>query len=100
LKSELSPLFGKTNLIWDDLKNRTYLEAFIKETLRVYGPSIGISAREAISTHKLGNITVLKGIFEIINKSTKEHTLVLEWLLIVIIQGILLTLWCLTQIDG
>jgi cytochrome P450 len=42
LKSELSPLFGKSNLIWDDLKNRTYFEAFIKETLRIYGPAIGI----------------------------------------------------------
>jgi cytochrome P450 len=35
--------------------------------LRIYGPAIGIQPREAIKTHTIGNITILKGKYKNLN---------------------------------
>jgi cytochrome P450 len=51
LRQEVQPLRGKDDLTFDDVKNLPYMEAVMKETGRIYGPTIGLLGREAQSDH-------------------------------------------------
>eukprot|EP01017_Pseudomicrothorax_dubius_P012562 TRINITY_DN15265_c0_g1_i1.p1 TRINITY_DN15265_c0_g1~~TRINITY_DN15265_c0_g1_i1.p1 ORF type:complete len:117 (-),score=23.98 TRINITY_DN15265_c0_g1_i1:35-385(-) len=45
----------------DDLASLKYLDAFLKEALRFCSPAPYLFPRMATATHKLGDITILKG---------------------------------------
>eukprot|EP01017_Pseudomicrothorax_dubius_P028102 TRINITY_DN3319_c0_g1_i2.p1 TRINITY_DN3319_c0_g1~~TRINITY_DN3319_c0_g1_i2.p1 ORF type:complete len:513 (-),score=110.17 TRINITY_DN3319_c0_g1_i2:50-1588(-) len=49
------------NITIDDLNSLKFLEAFLKEVLRLGTPTIQIMPRKAIETHQLADITILKG---------------------------------------
>lgn len=39
----------------------TYMNAFLKETLRMFGPAAGHFEKEALRDNRIGNINVKKG---------------------------------------
>lgn len=75
LRKKIVEEFGTVDkhLKWEDIKSLTIMESVMNETLRIYGPAIGLMAREATETHKIGNITVLKGTFVQIGMAGNNH---------------------------
>jgi cytochrome P450 len=60
-------------LTWDSLKELTYIDGLIKESLRVYIPATVISGRYAKNATVIGNVQVPAGTYIDLNHVTMAH---------------------------
>ena len=51
----------------------TYLDGFVNEVLRTYGPVLGLATRRVNQTHKLGKFEIRKGISIGIGTTFNHH---------------------------
>jgi len=54
-------------LTWDSLKELTYIDSLIKESLRMYAPVVGVSGRHAKNASVIGNVQVPAGTYIDVN---------------------------------
>ncbi|CAB3409531.1 unnamed protein product [Caenorhabditis bovis] len=63
IQQEVDSVCSDGNISYDDLNKMSYLEAVVKETLRLYPIAYFACSREAVNDTSLGNIKIDKGTF-------------------------------------
>lgn len=61
LMAEVNSHYYSQNIAIDDLQKMELMQAFMKETLRLYSPGKTAFMREVVADHKIGDVKVRKG---------------------------------------